>query len=217
VPSRRRASQTAPETVASIRPLRGDPEAETFVDAVLPWVHEAGCPYFDWFFGGSEAALETLDAWMRRPSSEVYVERLTLLEEGDRPIGGFVALSGAELEQCRGEDAMAAIKAAGRDGLPELRARLAGGKELFAPVGHDDFYLSKIGVLRELRGRRYGTQLLERYLADGRLRGFSRFRLDVSADNEPALGFYRGSGFEIVNESASADSGLAYVSLLLED
>ena len=200
-----------------MRPLRRDPEAETFVEAVLPWVHEAGCPYFDWFFGGSEATLETLDGWMRRPSSEVFVGRLTVLEEGDRAIGGFIALSGADLEQCRSEDAMAAIKTAGRDGLPGLRTRLAVGKELFAPVGHDDFYLSKIGVLRGLRGRHHGTQLLERYLADGRMHGFRRFRLDVSADNEPALRFYRGFGFEIVNESASAASGLAYASLLLKD
>ena len=205
------------EAAPYIRSLADDPAAEALVDDVLPWVHEAGCPYFDWFFGGEEAALASLAEWMRRPSSEVYVGRLTVLQDGDRPIGGFVALTGAELEECRGEDAMAAVRAAGRDGLADLRARLAAGKELFAPVGHDDFYLSKIGVLRELRGRRYGRRLLERYLDDGRAGGFRRFRLDVSADNEPALRFYRGFGFQVVNEAASDAAGLAYTSLLLED
>lgn len=203
--------------MTTLRSLAGEPQAEGFVDEVLPWVREAGCPYFDWFFGGPQATLESLAEWMRRPSSEVYAGRLTVLLDDDRPIGGFIALTGAELEECRGEDAMAAVRAAGREGLPELRARLAAGKELFAPVGHDDFYLSKIGVLRELRGRRHGTQLLERYLDDGRAQGFRRFRLEVSADNEPALRFYSGFGFEVVNEAASAAAGLAYASLLLED
>ena len=201
----------------TLRSLANDPDAEAFVDETLPWVHEAGCPYFDWFFGGREAALASLAGWMRRPSSEVYAGRLTVLLNGERPIGGFIALTGSELEECRGEDAMAAVRAAGREGLPELRARLAAGKELFAPVGHDDFYLSKIGVLRELRGRRHGTRLLERYLDDGRAHGFRRFRLEVSADNEPALRFYSGFGFQVVNEAASAAAGLAYVSLLRED
>jgi ribosomal protein S18 acetylase RimI-like enzyme len=205
------------ETTPSLRSLANDPEAEALVEQVLPWVHEAGCPYFDWFFGGEEPALASLGEWMRRPSSEVYVGRLTVLLDADRPVGGFVALTGAELEECRGEDAMAAVRAAGREGLADLRARLAAGKELFAHVGHDDFYLSKIGVLRELRGRRHGTQLLERYLQDGRARGFRRFRLEVSADNEPALRFYRGFGFQVVTTASSPAAGLAYASLLLED
>ena len=203
--------------VLSLRPLASDPDPTAFVGPVLPWLHEAGCPYFDWFFGGSQAALETLASWMRRPSSEVYVGRLTVLLDDDRPIGGYLALGGAELEACRNQDALAAVKGAGRDGLPELRARLAAGKELFASAGHDDFYLSKIGVLRELRGRRHGTRLLDRYLEDGRAQGYRRFLLEVSSDNDPAIRFYRTSGFEIVSRTTSAAAGLSYLSLLLED
>jgi ribosomal protein S18 acetylase RimI-like enzyme len=205
------------DVVPLLRSLANDPKADAYVEAVLPWVHEAGCAYFDWFFGGAAPARASLADWMRRPSSEVFVGRLTVMLEGDRAIGGFIALPGAQLEACRGEDAMAAVKAAGRDGLRELRARLAAGKELFAPVSHDDFYLSKIGVLRELRGHRYGTQLLERYLADGCANGYRRFRLDVSLDNATALRFYRSFGFEVVDEATSDVAGLAYASLLRED
>jgi len=200
----------------ALRSLAGDPEPERYVKDVLPWVHEAGCPYFDWFFGDAEAAQATLDSWMRRPSSEVFAGRMTLLTDGDRAIGGFIALGGAELESCRGADTIAAIKDAGRDGLTELRERLEAGKELFVSVGHGDFYLSKIGVLDEFRGRRLGTMLLQRYLADGEEAGFRRFRLEVWSGNEPAIRFYRGFGFDVVAESTSPRAGLTYVSMLRE-
>jgi len=200
----------------SLRSLAGDPEPERYVKDVLPWVHEAGCPYFDWFFGDVETAHTVLDAWMRRPSSEVFAGRLTLLTEGGKAIGGFIALGGAELESCRSADTIAAIKDAGRDGLTDLRERLQAGKELFVPVGHDDFYLSKIGVLAEFRGRRHGTALLQRYLADGEEAGFRRFRLEVWSGNGAAIGFYRDFGFEVVAESTSPSAGLTYVSMLRE-
>jgi hypothetical protein len=73
---------------------------------VLPWVREAGEPYYSWFFGRIVPAdrLESILAdWMRRRSSEVSVERAVLLLIGDRAVGGFIGLGGADLQPADGQ------------------------------------------------------------------------------------------------------------------
>jgi ribosomal protein S18 acetylase RimI-like enzyme/acyl carrier protein len=198
------------------RSLVHEDELDSFIDPALAWVHDAGQPYFDWFFGSPDVATRTLAEWMRRPSSEVYAGRLTTLVEDGRAIGGFIALGGADLESSRKADAVAAIKAAGREGLAGLEERLREGQGLFAPVGHEDFYLSKIGVIGDLRGRGHGRAMMDQFFALGLEHSFRRFRVDVWAGNEGAIRFYRGFGFELIAESTSAGAEMTYLAMTLE-
>lgn len=199
-----------------IRILDGVSDRERFIPEVLPWVHEAGNPYFDWLFGGFEAALKNIASWMRRPSSEISISRVTLLFAGDRPVGGFVALRGADLPLCRKADALAILREAQSEGRSDLLARMGAVRGLFPLVGADEFYLSKIGVAADLRGTGLGRRLVMEYLATGRAAGFRRFRLDVWAEHRTALQLYESLGFRVLLESSSSESGIKYLSMVRE-
>jgi ribosomal protein S18 acetylase RimI-like enzyme len=190
--------------------------AEGLAPEVLSWVHESGNPYYDWFFGGPERARSALADWMTRPSSEVFEARTTLMVERGRVIGGYIALSEADLRECRAADAVASIRAVGRAGIASLRERLEAARLLFPPPEPGELYLSKMGLLQEYRGAGRGRALLEEFLAASRARGFRRFRLDVWTQNRPALCLYRSVGFETVAESRAAAADLTYAQMSLE-
>lgn len=194
-----------------------DSARERYLVDVLPWVHEAGNPYFDWMFGGREAARQTLASWMRRPSSEVSLARMTLLLSGDEAVGGFIGLGGAELAQSRKADWLAMLKESSEPGRSELMARLGAVRGLFPRVEPEEFYLSKMGVMPELRGTGLGRRVAEEFLAAGRAAGFRRFRLDVWSENTPARRLYESLGFRVVSESASAEAGMCYLAMVREE
>jgi ribosomal protein S18 acetylase RimI-like enzyme len=190
---------------------------DAIVAEALPWVHEAGRPYYDWLFGGAEVARTVLARWMRRPTSEVYAGRVRLVREGERPVGGFLALSGRELADARRADALAVMTEFRAPGQKAVPSRLRQAGRIFVPVEADDFYLSKMGVNPTQRGRGRGRLVLEEYLEMGRARGLQRFRLDVWEGNEPALRLYRSAGFrELPTAAAEQDPDLRYVAMVLE-
>jgi ribosomal protein S18 acetylase RimI-like enzyme len=199
----------------NIRALAGDGEQTREIAVVLPWVHAAGQPYFDWLLGGRSAALRMLEQWMRRPSSELFVGRVVLGEEM-HPVGGFIALPGAELGPCRLQDALAAAAATPPELRPALALRLRQGRALFPEVTGDDFHLSRMGVLPEARRRGYGRAIVREFVQNGTRRGVRRFTLDVSADNAAAIELYRSAGFRKECRQRLPDSGMTYVRMALE-
>jgi ribosomal protein S18 acetylase RimI-like enzyme len=202
--------------VTAFRRLAGHPDAAALAPAVLPLIHEAGSPYFDWLLGGPSAARAALGSLLERPTSEIAPSNVTLLMDGDRVLGVYVALGGAELARCRTADGLALLQGAGsRESRVALSRRLAEARDLFPPVHEHDFYLSKIAVIRDQQRVGYGRALLERYVAEGVARGFARFRLDVSAGNPAALGLYRSAGFEPVTEREAG--GLRYLAMAAEE
>ena len=168
---------------------------------MLPWVHEAGNPYFDTFFGSPGAARRALQRWMARPTSEVAITRVTLLCEGDRPAGCFVALSGRELARCLRADSLAAIREAGRAGRRALVDRAAALAATRVPVPEDAYFLSKLAVAAELRGTGLGRALLEEFLAAGRRGGFNVFRTDARQEDAHIVHLYESAGFRTIGES----------------
>ena len=76
-------------------------DPHNLIRKVLPWVHVAGNPYFDWVFGGTRIANQILCHWMGRPSSEISILKVQLLIYKNQIAGGFIALSGKELKKCR--------------------------------------------------------------------------------------------------------------------
>lgn len=202
--------------MTAFRSLAGDPEPQRFVAEVLPWLHEAGNPYFDWIFGGRESAARWIASWMGRPSSEISIARASLLFVDDRPVGGFIALGGADLAVCRKADTLAMLKEANSRGRADLRARMSAVRALFPRVEADEFYLSKMGVASDFHGRGLGRELARGYLAAGQAAGFRRFRLDVWADNKPACQLYESLAFRVIQESTSLEAGMKYLSMVRE-
>jgi ribosomal protein S18 acetylase RimI-like enzyme len=194
--------------------LEGKLDPERFLEDALPGVHAAGRPYVDWFFGGSANARTALRSWMARPSSEVFVGRAVLLIARDAVLGGFIALSGAELSRCRQADAVASITLAGLERRSAIAEKFKLSQELFPPVTVDEFYLSKIWVSPEAQGARHGAALLRRYVDGGAQRGFTRFRLDVWSGNDVAIRMYRRFGFKTLQESVSDGAVLRYTSMI---
>jgi ribosomal protein S18 acetylase RimI-like enzyme len=177
--------------------LREQADAERYIPATLPWVYDATWPKFDGFLGGADAARSLLADWMARESSETSIRRATLLFEDEHPIGGFIALSGPQIATCRRADTLATIGAVSSDRRHELTRHLRTVANLYLPVDADQFYLSRLGVAAERRGADLGRKLMYEYLGCGRRAGFTRFRLDVSADNHVAISLYRALGFAI--------------------
>jgi ribosomal protein S18 acetylase RimI-like enzyme len=197
------------------RSLVQEPQAERFIPEVLPWLYEAGNPYFDWLFGGREPARERLETWMRRTSAEVSILRVTLLCDGGCAVGGFLALGGAEVMRCRKADLVALLmKEKHGKAREELLTRIAAVRDLFPVVEDDEFYLSKIGVVPGLRRGGQGRELALEYLAAGSRAGFQRFRLDVCAENRPAVHLYSSLGFRVARESVSTEAGMKYLSMV---
>ncbi len=191
------------------------PHTERFLDAVLAGVLQAGSPYLEWFFGGTDEARSVLRGWVARPSSEVFLGRAVLCTVGDVPVGGFLALGGAELARSRQADAVAALTQSGPAARHAITLRIAAARELFPPVEDDELYLTKVWVTAEARRAGHGAALVGEYLAVGAGRGFRRFRLDVFSGNHAAIRLYRSFGFEILEERSSEQAGMSYTSMVL--
>jgi ribosomal protein S18 acetylase RimI-like enzyme len=190
----------------------GNPQG--YLPEVLDWIHEAGNPYFDWLLGDSESARTVLETLVRTDSSELSIRRVSALVDSGKAIGGFIALGDRALRRCRNADALILMTGEGRHDAEGVRKRAMAAKHLFPPVRTNEYYLSKIGVLPNQRRRGLGTMLLAEFLASGRAAGFSRFRLDVSADNAPAIRLYDAAGFRVA--SASEHDGMRYVAMTLD-
>jgi ribosomal protein S18 acetylase RimI-like enzyme len=190
-------------------PERAD---EKVIAEIVPWVHTAGNPYYDWFFGGAEAARRTISAWMGRPSSEVALSRFMIALETERPIGGYLLIPEEELARCWRSDALALLRAAKGDERSALEAKVAAASPLFPPVPAGALYLSKIGVIEARKGRGLGRGLLEAVLEDARAAGRG-VALDVSADNTAARRLYSSFGFEEVSAAGVDTAGLRYLRL----
>lgn len=180
--------------------MRSAEWARSLAEETVPLIHEAGNPYYDWFFGGAEQAREAVEALYASPASEVSATRVTLLLEDERLRGLYVALPGEELAECRLADTLLLVARDSGATRAELRRRIELARGLFADVLPADCYLSKIGVVRASRGQGLGGTILDRVIAEARERGHSRVRLDVSAGNERALALYAARGFAIVRE-----------------
>ena len=86
-------------------------------------------------------------------------------------------------------------------------------RDLFASIGYDEFYLSKVGVRREMRARGHGRTLVERFLAAGVDRGLHRFALDVSESNIGAVQLYESMGFHVSARSNMPAARITYLAM----
>jgi ribosomal protein S18 acetylase RimI-like enzyme len=209
-PEQAAASEVGAEARVTFRRMSEDAEPKREIPAAVQWVDEASQPFFDWVMGDRSLALQTLERWMHRPSSEVSIERVVLLED-TRPVGGFVALSATALARCRRADALAAALAAPPDQRSLLIQRFGVGRALFPEVHPDALYLSRMGVLPAARGQGRGRAIVRHFLELGMRQGLRRFALDVWSGNVGALELYRSFGFRATGENHAPQAGLTYV------
>jgi ribosomal protein S18 acetylase RimI-like enzyme len=194
-----------------------DTNIDRCISSVLPLIHEAGNPYFDWLFGGPTVALSVLASRMRSQESEISIcDAVVALDSVGDVIGAFIALTGAELGARRKTDAVAYLKHVGRSGRARLLQRVQESRDLFASVRPDEFYLSKIGVRADTRGCGHGRALVERFVSMGVERGLTRFVLDVNDENASALHLYRSMGFRIAGASSICGGCMRYVTMRLD-
>lgn len=200
--------------VPRIHTPAADPEIDSWIASVLPWLHEAGNPYFDWLFGGPDVALPIVASRMRSPSSEVSIrDAMLFLDDDGRAIGGFIALSGDELGRRRKADAVAYLHSVGKARRDSLLRRMQASRDMFATVRPDEFYLSKVGVRSDARGRGYGRALVEEFLSIGMSRGYRKFVLDVSGENTGARFLYESLGFQVSEQSRVSTGAITYVTM----
>jgi ribosomal protein S18 acetylase RimI-like enzyme len=131
-------------------------------------------------------------------------------------VGAFLALHGAEVHKRRSIDTLYVMK----DCKPERRTLLKQLLTPFAaahePLGDDEFYLRSLAVDEGQRGRGFARALLQRFLDDGAAAGYRRFRLEVAADNRPALALYQRMGFTTFREAEIAGFGWSTCLMRLE-
>jgi ribosomal protein S18 acetylase RimI-like enzyme len=163
--------------------------------AALPWLAAAAGPYSLAMFGSADRLEAAYSEWIALPDSEMSLCRAWLLVEADGVIGGYLGLGGSELSAYRKADMFRMLRLFPKEDGRALRARLVSSQNLFSQVPADCFYLSRIGILPEARGRGYGDALLAHFCDTGRARGFAGFRLDVSCDATPATKLYARHGF----------------------
>ena len=196
-----------------LRPLTDEAPPEKSAPQVLPWVHAAGNPYFDWFFGRPETTRNVLSRWLVRSSSEVSLTRATLLLRNGIPIGGLIALSGIELVAARRADTIAIVQDVPAHARPGVLDRLRSSAGMFPAPHAEDYYLSKMGLLPEWQGRGIGRRLVKEFLQQARSKGFRRLYLDVAVDNTQAVRLYNRTGFVVQRVAAPANGPPRYMSM----
>jgi ribosomal protein S18 acetylase RimI-like enzyme len=205
-----------PESDARIASFVPGSEIDRSVVNSLSWLYDASNPYWDWFWGGPEIAREQLTAWTLRASSELSLQRTTLLVKGQRVIGGYIAVKGDELAVCRQADLFALLRycrSSKNDG-PLKRVNVA--KSAFPLVAPEEYYLSRIGVENSFRGMGYGRQLLEHFIAHGTKQGHKTFCLNVTRTNSDAVTLYTRNGFHPASSTYDSKLPAHYVPMKLE-
>lgn len=190
------------------------PDPDRYRPAVLDWISEAGQPYFDWLLGSRKAARAAVEAWSQRNSSELSLHRVRMIvADGDAVVGGYIALPASDLRRARAADAAALATASGGEERSALLTRLRASRGLFHVPEPGEYYLSKMAVVPDARGRGHGRAIARAYLEAGRRLGHEAFCLDVAAANTVARDLYESLGFALAKQSQVPDTPLSYVAM----
>jgi ribosomal protein S18 acetylase RimI-like enzyme len=204
--------------LVSLLEPEGQRWAEQHWDDLNAWIHAAGNPFADWYFGDPETAADIIREWMKRPSSELYARRAALLfDEQEQPAGCILGLLGRDVAACRSADFAAFCRDLGSS--PEadevIERIIAASHELFPQVAADQYYISRVAIDPTRRGQGLGRHMVRLAIQEARARGLSGIRLDVSADSTAAIRAYRAAGLRIASTSHSEISGLTYTAMVL--
>lgn len=190
------------------------PEIEQRLDRIVPWVLDAGRPYYDVFLEGTDPR-EVITRWLQRRSSELALRRTRLAVADDRIAGGYVAVAGRQLAAARQADLLDLARLMGKRSYSELRARMNDLENLFAPVEAHDFYLSKLGVIQQMEDRELEHPLMDDCIRRARHGGFGQVRTDVCEDDEEMRELFETYGFRPIHRGKASTGDLRYLSMSL--
>lgn len=175
-------------------------EIERDAAQMAQWIFDSGSQFFTVLFGSRARAIENLQNWVERESSEFSARQATLAYAHGDPAGMIIGVCGDEIPQRRRADLLALIQQTAAADRIALKAKLENIAELTAPVSAGDYYVRTLAVDAAQRGRGLGRELLKQAMQEARGLGFERVRLDVDSDNAVARALYASAGFSSIYE-----------------
>lgn len=167
-------------------------------DDLIRFAQLASAPYDRFVWEDAAEATRVAAYLLARGAGEIAPPAgRTLVVDGE-PCGILACMTGAELTRRR-VGAAFVLSRAGSALLSETaarRARLA--SQTFCQVSEGDYYLARLAVAPEFRGRGLGQWLVERLMEMAAAAGSRRCWLEVDPENRAAITLYHAAGFRIV-------------------
>ena len=159
------------------------------------------------------------DAWVQRlwraPGTIFSADSAILSIEEGKLLGVAIAFNGGKYrERIRAggplwEEMLKADEVTTEE-IADVTERAKLASWLNPVIYSNTFYVHALAVKPEARGKRVGYSMMEYLFDKAKGLGFKEFQLDVLSDN-PAVGFYRSLGFEVLAETRAprpAESGV---------
>lgn len=190
-------------------PLTFRPAVAADAPALAPLVYRSGPAAFDYAFShGKRHALDFLRWTLARPAGEFGHDLHWVGELDGRIVATGAAFSGAR-NLANSLAALGQILGFYHLGAPGVIRRGLQLEQVIQPPPRDACYLAHLGVADDLTGQGIGRQLIDHLLHLGRLEGYHRAALDVSAANPRAQALYERLGFRVMLERPSGVPGIA--------
>ncbi len=184
------------------------------MERLVPWVLHSDRAYYSVLLARHDTPHKLAER-IASPDSEISLLNMRLLIANDEIAGGFIAFSGRQLLRRREADVVDLYRNTDPHLRPELRRRLKDLLHLFAPVGPDDYYLSKMQLYPGMNGPALSQPLIQECIRRARGAGFERIRVDMDADCEIMVDVCRERGFEILRRGEAPIAGIQYLNMAL--
>lgn len=202
------------ESIPQLQVIAGDkiPGVASRLAKIVPWVLSAGRPYYDHFLAGY--GMEPIIArWLTMSTSEISLKWSRLLIADDDIAGGYIALPGRILNQCRQADLLDLARQLGRNSYSQLRKRVRDLHPLFSPIENDSLYLTRLGILPHKRGQGLSHHLMKDSIAQAIAGGYPRLRLDVCEENHTARNLFEAHGFQTDHRGHALAANITYIGM----
>lgn len=191
----------------SVQLLCSPDEVASHASQIARWTYQSNPEYFNLLFDNESSAVARLEKWaLRRDSEYSAFDCMIVLDDGVAS-GVAVAFGGEEQLGRRRADLFQLFKELSRIEREQLKSNLEQVANLAQPAEPKDFYIRAFTIDPSARGRGLGARLLTECVQRGFTLGFSRVRLEVRADNLPAVRLYERAGFQVIAESEMARDG----------
>lgn len=190
------------------------PGIEYRMERLVPWVLHSDRQYYRVLFAHHDTPKKLAER-IACPDSEVSLLNMRLLIADDEIAGGYIGFSGRQLLRRREADVVDLYRDTEPHQRAELRRRLKDLLHLLAPVGPNDFYVSKMQLYPGMNGPALSQPLMEECIQRARRSGFERIRIDVDCDGEIIADLCREHGFEIIRRGEAPIAGIQYLNMAL--
>lgn len=164
----------------------------------------ASAPYMRFTYATAADARRVQALLLERGVGEFVPPAGKLLLLDGKPAGMVACLTGAALRRAR-LAAGAALMRAGLMADPALARRVQLASTTLLKPAADDFYLSRIAVHEDFRGKGVGAALMQHVLDEAARSQATRCVLEVAPEAVAAIALYQRHGFEEIDRRAVED------------